>query len=77
MEEYLYLDLEIHGVMKQNGMVRGVISKSLNRFIEALNYKCRLQKYIKNSKFSKLIKLLYCYCNTVLKESIIFFKRFL
>lgn len=39
MEEYLYLDLEIHGVMKQNGMVRGVISKSLNRFIEALNYK--------------------------------------
>lgn len=39
MEEYLYLDLEIHGVMKQNGMVHGVISK-LNRFMKALNYKC-------------------------------------
>lgn len=50
MEKYLYLDLEIHGVMKQNGMVHGVISK-LNRFMEALNYKCRLQKHIKNSIF--------------------------
>lgn len=38
MAGYLCLGFEIHGVMRQNGMVHGAISKSFNTLIYAELY---------------------------------------